>query len=496
MDLVVLAKFVPDVERIPPDAWDRERGTLIRSRLDMAFNPLDQVALRMALDVRRAQPGSQIVVLSMAPPGAITMLREAIAYGADGAVLLTDRRFAGADTIATAYALSWTVRQMARAGIIGPDFAVFTGMQSPDGDTAQVPAQVASFLDAPLYPYVRDLTAEADRLELTCLNPVGFQRITTGRRPFVATATQLYPDLPFYVSLAAMERANTAEVTVWGRDDVELDGERIGLDGSRTRVIDIFEPERKHEAGETVEADDEAFAQRAGELLREWRASFGRAEGVGPADDAPAAANASSESYYAGDCVAVCELSGARLAAVSGEIVSACAEIARALGVEPIAIVPGGVSSDVADELARYGARRAWFVEELAADVFRVRSRALAVVELIRALRPQVVVAPATLTGRVLAPYVSARLDCGLTADCSGLRVADFERRGETYPNVLFQTRPALGGNIMATIVSIYEDPDSGRPQMATVRPGALPVHERPAPECEALAFRPTAPAE
>jgi electron transfer flavoprotein alpha subunit len=84
---------------------------------------------------------------------------------------------------------------------------------------------------------------------------------------------------------------------------------------------------------------------------------------------------------------------------------------------------------------------------------------------------------------------VSALLDCGLTADCSGLDVRDFTRRGETFHGILYQTRPALGGNIMATIVSIYGDP-AGRPQMATVRPGALPAFESPADACETHVFR------
>lgn len=489
MDIVTLAKFVPDIERIPPDAWDRERGTLIRSRLDMAFNPLDRVALRMAFDVRRARPGTRIVALSMGPPGAITMLREAIAYGADGAVLLTDRRFAGADTIATAYTLSRAVRQMVDAGIIGEDYAVFSGMQSPDGDTAQVPAQVASLLDAPLYPYVRGVAADDDQLELTCLNSVGFQRVLTGRRPFVATATQLYPDLPFYVSLYDMQRANDTQVVVWGRDDVELDDRRIGLDGSRTRVVEIFEPERKHQTADPIEADDDSFPRRARDLLEEWRSAFGRAEAPESAEAQSAAAHEPAESYYRGDCAALCEPAEGRLAAVSREMIAACARMADVLGVEPLAIVPGRPSQAIADELAACGARRAWFVPELAEETFRVRDRALALAELVRELRPQIVIAPATLTGRVLAPYVSARLDCGLTADCSALRVADFERRGDVFPNVLFQTRPALGGNIMATIVSIYDDPASRRPQMATVRPGALSGEASPASECEVSTF-------
>jgi len=490
MDIVLLAKFVPDIDRVPADAWDLESGTLIRSRLDMAFNPLDRVALRLALDIRTRQAGARIVALSMGPPEAMAMLKEAIAYGADGAVLLTDRRFAGADTLATAYTLSRAVSQMANSGMIDPDFAVLCGMQSPDGDTAQVPAQVASLLDAPLYPYVAELAGDGAEVALKCLNSVGFQRIVTGRRPFVATATRLYPDLPFHVSLEAMRRANGTEVVVWGPEDVELDEGRIGLDGSRTRVIRIFEPERKHQPREALRAEDDDFEARAARLFEKLRASVGRAEPAGPPPDEAEAA-VPGEGYYAGDCVALCETADGRPAPVSLEIVSACARMAARLGCDSAAVVLGAEEPAVADELARYGAQTVWFVGGGGPAVFRVRERACALAALLRQVRPQIVVAPATLTGRVIAPYVSALLGCGLTADCSALDVADLARNDRTFPGILHQTRPALGGNIMATIVSVYDDPQGGRPQMATVRPGALPARKRPADRCTVRTFRP-----
>lgn len=490
MDIVLLAKFVPDIERIPSDAWDRERGTLVRSRLEMAFNPLDRVALGMALRIRAGRPGTRIVALSMGPPGAMAMLKEAVAYGADGAVLLTDPRLAGADTIATAYTLSRAIGRMADRGIVDADFAVLCGMQSPDGDTAQVPAQVACFLDAPLYPYVRGLEVGDDHIELRCLNSVGFQRVVTGRRPFVATATRLYPDLPFYVSLAAMQRANDTHVPVWNRDDVELDDRRIGLEGSWTRVIEIFEPERKHRAGEPLVAEDEGFAARAAGLLRELKASLTSAQnGQGVTSDAEASAEP-GEGYYSGDCVALCELADGRLATVSFEITSACTRMARGLGCRSVAVVLAPEDRSITEELQAHGAERVCFVEGVEADIFRVHERAGAIAALLKELRPQIVVAPATLTGRVIAPYVSARLDCGLTADCSALDVADFATQGRTAKNVLYQTRPALGGNIMATIVSVYDDPGAGRPQMATVRPGALPVRKLFAESCTVTTFR------
>ncbi len=490
MDIVLLAKFVPDIDRIPADAWDRERGPLVRSRLEMAFNPLDRAALRMALEIKARRTGMRIVALSMGPPGAKKILTEAIAYGADSAVLLTDRRFAGADTIATAYTLSRAIKSMSAAGIIDADFAVLCGMQSPDGDTAQVPAQTACFLDGPLYPYVCGLDVDEEKIEFKCLNSVGFQRVVPGRGPFVATATRLCPDLPFYVDLAAMRRANETQVLVWGKDDVELDNRRIGLEGSRTRVIEIFEPQRKHQACEVLEAEGEDFAARSAELLRRLKTSFSTSEAGGRAQAEAEPAVVPGRNYYTGDCVALWEFAGRRLAPVSFETASAAARMARKLRCGSAAVVIGPEDRRAVEDLQAHGAGKVYFVEGVETEKFRVRQQAKAIAALVRKLRPQVVIVPATLTGRVLAPYVSAQLDCGLTADCSALHVADFNRAHVRAKNVLYQTRPALGGNIMATIVSIYEQPGGGRPQMATVRPGALPVRKAPAETCTVEVFR------
>jgi electron transfer flavoprotein alpha subunit/electron transfer flavoprotein alpha/beta subunit len=496
MDIVLLAKFVPDIDRLPPDAWDLERGTLIRSRLAMAFNPLDRVALRMALSVRHARPATRIVALTMGPPSAALMLREAIAYGADQAVLLTDRRFAGADTLATAYTLARAIRRMTATDIVGKDFAVCCGMQSPDGDTAQVPAQVACFLGAPLYPYVQELRAGADALELRCLSSVGHWRVRVGRRPFVATATRLHPDLPFHVDLPAMRRANAAEIVVWSPEDIALDERRIGLEGSRTRVVRVFEPAKRHGGADPISAADEEVERKAAGLMRRLRGAFAAGDpsvGTSARADPP---RANGPSYYRGDCAALCELSAdpapagvSPLAAVSLEITSACARLARSLGCRAVAIVPGRAHAAAIESLRAHGAEAVWFIEGLDGEAVAVRRRAGAIAALLRQLRPQVVVAPATLTGRVVAPYVSAQLDCGLTADCSALDIGDYTRGTTTYRGILFQTRPALGGNIMATIVSVYDDPSGGRPQMATVRPGALTDRPRPAAHCAAHTF-------
>jgi electron transfer flavoprotein alpha subunit len=544
VDLIVLAKYVPDILKVPDDAWDRERGTLRRHRLKMVFNPLDRIALRMAVRIREAQASrtssgpleggarhSRITVITMGPPVAARLLREAVAHGADQAVLLTDRAFAGSDTLATAYALERAIRRLVAIGKVSADFIVLCGMQSPDGDTAQVPAQVAALLDAPIYPYATEvwlldaLAASALRrktgtdpnektsrgqspfsgdvrrglrlndLAYRCLNPVGFQVVRPRSRPYVVTATRLAEDLPFYVSMEGILRAQSAEVLRLDAAAIGADPSRIGLEGSRTRVVRIYATERKAQKAEPLLAGAADFPQRAAALCRQLRAAFAEQPPT-PATVEERFTSPVGESYYTGDCLAVCEADEGGLTPASFEVTSRAAHLARALGARCAAVLPGPADERDVEALRRVGTATLYLLEGERDGAFRVRERALALAAFIAEHRPQIVIVPATLTGRIVAPYVSARLDCGLTADCSALDVADYSAFDHasgspaTYAKVLQQTRPALGGNIMARIVSIYRDRTTHRPQMATARPGALPRIDLPAEKCEVIRMR------
>lgn len=471
MDIILLAKFVPDVEKIPADAWDRERGTLVRAKLRMTFNPLDRVALNAALKIKAAQPGTKIIALTMGPQSAKFMLREALANGADEAVHLEDTKFAGSDTIATAYALAGAIKELVRRNAVKSNFVVFAGMQSSDGDTAQVPAQVASFLGAPLYPYFSALEAGNNEITLTCLNTIGTQSVTPRHTPFVATATKLFDDLPFYTSVQDIILANDKEISSYSAKALGFDFSRIGLNGSRTRVVKIFEPPQRPKSAVPVESAKNSFADVAAALLVTLKNNLS----ARPACDEPVIKTVlgAGNNFYSGDCLAICENNEDGLAPVSFEIASACGQFARQLGVKAIALVPGKNNQASANALREHGVNKVIFIEELERQELLVKESAEAFAEIIRQIRPQITIAPATLRGRVIAPYLSSIFDCGLTADCSSLDVGDQTVTGKTYRNVLCQTRPALGGNVMATIVSIYEE-GSLKPQMATARPGAL----------------------
>lgn len=155
LKIIVLAKQVPDTRNVGPDAMTPE-GTVNRSALPAIFNPEDLNALEQALRLKDQNPGSTVTVVTMGPPRAAEIIRESLYRGADGGYLLSDRAFAGADTLATSYALATTIQK------IGVPDVILGGRQAIDGDTAQVGPQVAQKLGLPQITYVEEILKCAD----------------------------------------------------------------------------------------------------------------------------------------------------------------------------------------------------------------------------------------------------------------------------------------------------------------------------------------------
>ncbi|MEI6143605.1 MAG: electron transfer flavoprotein subunit beta/FixA family protein, partial [Mariniphaga sp.] len=145
--IIVLAKQVPDTRNVGKDAMKAD-GTVNRAALPAIFNPEDLNALELALRLKDENPGTTVTVLTMGPGRAAEIIREGLYRGADGGVLLTDRAFAGSDTLATSYALSQAIREMGEFDLI------IAGRQAIDGDTAQVGPQVAEKMGLPQVTYV------------------------------------------------------------------------------------------------------------------------------------------------------------------------------------------------------------------------------------------------------------------------------------------------------------------------------------------------------
>jgi electron transfer flavoprotein beta subunit len=233
MKIVVCIKQVPDTAevRINP-----ETNTLIREGVPSIINPYDLNALEAALRIKDESGGS-VTVITMGPPQAEAALREAISMGADQAVLLTDRAFAGSDTWATGYTLAKAI------GKIGAEI-VFCGKQAIDGDTAQVGPETAEFMDIPHIAYVRKIEEVKDGyIRVQRLMDEGYDVVESSIPVLLTVVKEINePRLP---SLKGKIAAKKAEIKKMGAVDIEVEESDLGLRGSPTQVKNIFAPETR-----------------------------------------------------------------------------------------------------------------------------------------------------------------------------------------------------------------------------------------------------------
>jgi electron transfer flavoprotein beta subunit len=251
MKIVVPVKQVPESGNV---TMDRETGTLIRAGVETVVNPLDLYALEAALGLRERYGGT-VTALSMGPSQALRALKEAVAMGCDGAVLVSDRRFAGSDTYATSYILSQAIRHTGAFDLI------IAGERATDGDTAQVGPGIAAWLDLPLATYVSAIgDLEGGRLHLERLVEEGCQRLSLPL-PCLMTVVKAVasPRLP---TLGGKIRSMELDIPVLSAESMNLEAGRLGLTGSPTRVVTINTP-RVTRGGTTLHVQDEGSLNEA-----------------------------------------------------------------------------------------------------------------------------------------------------------------------------------------------------------------------------------------
>ncbi len=237
MNIIVLAKQVPDTAEVKIDP---ETGTMIRDGVPSILNPFDQFALEEAVKIKK-MTGGKITVISMGPPQAKSALQKCLALGADEAILLSDRVFAGADTLATSYALYLAIKKVEDYDI------VFCGQQAIDGDTAQVGPEIAEHLGIPQVAYVESvLEANDGKIRAKSLTDEGY-RIVEAPLPVLLTGTPPTDFVPAAPSMMGVMKAKKKEIPVWSADDVDGDKGRFGLDGSPTRVSKVYSPPVRNE---------------------------------------------------------------------------------------------------------------------------------------------------------------------------------------------------------------------------------------------------------
>jgi electron transfer flavoprotein alpha/beta subunit len=235
VNIVVCIKQVPDTAdiRINP-----ETNTLMREGVPSIINPFDLNALEAGIQIRE-QTGGKVTVLTMGPPQAEAVLRESLSMGADDAVLLSDRAFAGSDTWATSYTLAKAINK------IGADI-IFCGKQAIDGDTAQVGPETAEFMGIPHIAYVRKIEeVKDDSIKVQRLMDEGYDVVESSIPVLLTVVKELnQPRMP---SLKGKIAAKKAEIKKLGMADIEADENNLGLKGSPTQVKNIFAPEIKAE---------------------------------------------------------------------------------------------------------------------------------------------------------------------------------------------------------------------------------------------------------
>jgi electron transfer flavoprotein beta subunit len=231
MKIVVLIKQVPDTKTVK---MDEVTGTVIRQASEAIINPLDLYAIEAALMLKESHGGT-VTVISMGPTSAEFALREAVAMGADKGFLVSDKLYAGSDTWSTAFILASVIK------LIGVFDLIICGERATDGDTGQVGPEIASSLNLPVATYVKKI--EINKLSESLLERIveDGTELLTMQLPGVITVVKEIgvPRLP---TLRGKMRAKASEIKIYNQHLLHLNLENVGLKGSPTRVVKIFNP--------------------------------------------------------------------------------------------------------------------------------------------------------------------------------------------------------------------------------------------------------------
>ena len=256
MNIIVCLKQVPGTTQVKIDP---QTNTLVRQGIESIINPFDTYAIEEAVRTKEKH-GGKVTVITMGPPQAEAALREAVSLGADEAVLLSDRAFAGADTWATAFTLSRAVRKLGQFDLI------ICGRQTIDGDTGQVGPELAEMLGIPLVAYVSQVEEIKDgRLRARRLVEEGHEIIEAPLPALLTVSKEI--NVPRLPSLRGISRSKSVKIAMWGISDLAVEAGAVGLAGSATQVVKIFFPRRVCQA-EILTGNPESQVEKLMEKLR------------------------------------------------------------------------------------------------------------------------------------------------------------------------------------------------------------------------------------
>lgn len=434
MKIVVCVKQVPRLDEIRFDRANR----VVREDVASMVNPADWVALGHALALR-TEAGGEVVAITMGPPSAREALEEVMARGADRAVHLCDKRFAGSDTLATA-------RALARAVSREEADLVVLGRNTLDGATAQLAPQLAEELHLPHLTEATELTLDDGALEVVRETDRGWERWDVPLPAVLSVARGPHPDRD------GDEDGGSSGGEIETLDMEALGGEPAdyGTRGSPTFVREVRQREIARD-GERTDDRDEA-AGRIRRLAEEARArdSERRARVPDPPDEAERA------------IWVLAEREGERLHPVSLEGLACAAQLSERLDARIVSVLLCDDAGDLPRVLAEHGAHRVLVVRHDALADYASEPFTAALCAAIENDPPFALIAGWTAQGRDFVPRVAARLELGLTGDFIGLEIEDSDK------GRLLWMKPAWAGTVDAAIIA------RSTPGIGTLRPGAL----------------------
>ncbi|HEX6510934.1 MAG TPA: FAD-binding protein [Chloroflexota bacterium] len=445
MKIAICIKQVPDLESLE---FDPETKTVKREGVLNLVNTFEKHALTVAKQLVEQAGEGEVTVITMGPPQAREALMELLASGADRAVHLNDRAFAGSDTLATSRALAAALRR-------GQYDLVFCGKYSLDAETGQVGPEVAEMLDIPQVTNAKAVTREDGHLLVTRMTDDGSEDLRLPLPALITVPEDVAP--PARPNRAGREEAPSKPYETLTAAELAEDPSGFGLKGSPTWVQEITTVEVQRQVRMIPGEDLRQAARELADALVDKEGLFiGWKGGVEDQPVAPLQRPISSDRAV----WVAAELYEGRIRPVTLELLGEGLSLAQRLGSELAVVVLGSTAPELARELAAHGADRVYVADDPRFDDYDTELYTGVLADAIERLKPYIVLLPSTANGRDLGPRIAGRLQLGLTGDCIGFDL--------TQDDLLVQLKPAFGGNIVAPILS------NTLPQMATVRPGVL----------------------
>ncbi len=445
MKIAVCIKQVPAISML---RFDNETRRMVREGVPNEVNPYDVLGVSLAARLK-AEHDAEVVVLTMGPPQASEALVQAMAMGADYAVHLNDRAFAGSDTLATARALSLALEREDCDLII-------CGRNSADSETGQVGPEIAEMIGIPQITAVSTLDIAPDGKSLTAvrLNDEGHQRIECALPALVSVTDGVAEET--YPQREDMEEARQKTIRELTAADLSDDPSQFGESGSPTWVNDIFSLESGRDATVIRNATPQDAVSQVMEFLEE-RGIF---DSSASSDRTAPPRGPRMDRGDIGPIWVAAEIMGGAVRPVTLELLGRARELAPTLGTNVEAVLIGSADESHIRELTAYGADAVRVADAPHLALYDTEAHTAVLTAAIREYSPFAVLLPSTTNGRDLAARIAGRLQLGLTGDCVGIEI-DHEGR-------LSQLKPAFGGGIVAPILS------RTLPNMATIRSGIL----------------------